>query len=256
MQGQLAGGDAVFGGGVLEQRLEERGAFGVGNAPADDPAAEDVDDHIEIEIGPLGGPHQLADIPGPYLVWAFGDEFGLGVDGVAQLSAAFPDFVVLMQDPVHGADRAMVEALVEQAGVDLRRGLIDEPRLAQQIDDALAFVRRQRPRGLGSGTNSHRRPRRRSPASMEAGAGQPQGGAGGGDHAWLGRQGGHGVHQDSSSLTIGRPRSKATFFWMSMTASARCNRRVRRLLSRSNWACSAARGLAGARLGPRLTAFR
>src|ERR1035437_3706803 len=60
----------------------------------------------------------------------------------------------------------------------------------------------------------------------------------------------------NSSLTIGRPRSKATFFWMSMTASARRSWSVRRLLSRSNWACSAARGLAGARLGPRLTAFR
>src|SRR5665647_2266156 len=75
-------------------------------------------------------------------------------------------------------------------------------------------------RGLGSGADSRGRSCRRGPAAMEAGAGQPQGGAGGGDHAWLGRQGGHGVHQDSSSLTIGRPRSKATFFWMSMTASA------------------------------------
>jgi hypothetical protein len=45
------------------------------------------------------------------------------------------------------------------------------------------------------------------------------------------------------------------FFWISMTASARRSWSVRRLLSRSNWACSAASGWAGARLGPRLTAL-
>lgn len=42
-----------------------------------------------------------------------------------------------------------------------------------------------------------------------------------GDHSHLGRQGDHDVHQGCSSLAIGRPSSKATFFWMSMTASAR-----------------------------------
>jgi hypothetical protein len=36
-----------------------------------------------------------------------------------------------------------VEALVEQGGIDLGRGLIDEPVLTQQIEDALTFIRRQ-----------------------------------------------------------------------------------------------------------------
>jgi hypothetical protein len=35
---------------VLEQRLEQGGAFGIGDTPADDPPAEDVDDHVEIEV--------------------------------------------------------------------------------------------------------------------------------------------------------------------------------------------------------------
>jgi hypothetical protein len=36
--------------------------------PADDASAENVDDDVEIEIGPFGGPHQLGDVPGPDLV--------------------------------------------------------------------------------------------------------------------------------------------------------------------------------------------
>jgi len=47
---------------------------------------------------------------------------------------------------------------------------------------------------------------------MERSARQAQSGAGGNDEARSGRQGGDGGQQLSSSLTIGRPRSKAAFF--------------------------------------------
>ncbi len=50
MEGQLARRHGVLGEGVLEQRLEQDGAFGIGDAPADDPAAEDVEDDVEIEV--------------------------------------------------------------------------------------------------------------------------------------------------------------------------------------------------------------
>ena len=50
MEGQLAGRHGVLGEGVIEQRLEQGGAFGIGDAPADDPAAEDVEDDVEIEV--------------------------------------------------------------------------------------------------------------------------------------------------------------------------------------------------------------
>jgi hypothetical protein len=49
--------------GAFEQRFEESGALGIGDAPADDPSAKNVDDHVEIEVGPFGRSHQLADIP-------------------------------------------------------------------------------------------------------------------------------------------------------------------------------------------------
>ena len=50
MEGQLARRHGVLGEGVIEQRLEQDGALGIGDAPADDPAAEDVEDDVEIEV--------------------------------------------------------------------------------------------------------------------------------------------------------------------------------------------------------------
>ena len=100
------GVNTMLGDGVLEQRLEQARRFRVGDIPADDPAAEDVDDDVEVEVGPFGRPHQLGDVPGPDLVGPFGEQFGLLVDGMAQLPAAFADFVMLAEDPIHGADRA------------------------------------------------------------------------------------------------------------------------------------------------------
>jgi hypothetical protein len=83
--------------------------------------AEDIDDHVKVEVGPFGRPHQLGDIPAPDLVGAFGEQFRLLVDRMTQLAAAFSGFGVLLEDPIHGADRAVAGALVEQAGVDFRR---------------------------------------------------------------------------------------------------------------------------------------
>ena len=62
-QGELAWRHVVFGDGVVEQRPEQHGAFGIGDTPADGAAAEDVEDDIEIEVGPFGWPHQFGDIP-------------------------------------------------------------------------------------------------------------------------------------------------------------------------------------------------
>jgi hypothetical protein len=64
------------------------------------------------------------------LVGTLGDEFRFLVDGVAQLLAALLHFRALVEDPIHSADRAIVETLVEQLCVDFRRGLVDEPRFA------------------------------------------------------------------------------------------------------------------------------
>jgi len=46
MQGELAGRHVVLGDGVIEQRLEQRRALGIGDAPADHAAAEDVENDL------------------------------------------------------------------------------------------------------------------------------------------------------------------------------------------------------------------
>src|SRR3954470_12519879 len=108
------GGTACF------SRVSSNSAWnrvGIGDAPADDPAAEDVENDVEIEVGPFRRSGQLRDIPRPDLIGAFGEQFGLGVDRVAQLVAALPNLVMVVQDAVQGADRAEGDALVEQGGV-------------------------------------------------------------------------------------------------------------------------------------------
>ena len=65
MQGELRQGATLcfFDDGVVEQGFEQRSAFSIGDAPGDDPAAENIDDDIEIEIAPFRGPHQLRYVP-------------------------------------------------------------------------------------------------------------------------------------------------------------------------------------------------
>ena len=50
VEGQLAGHHGVLGESVIEQRLEQGGALGIGDAPADDPAAEDVENDVQVEV--------------------------------------------------------------------------------------------------------------------------------------------------------------------------------------------------------------
>jgi hypothetical protein len=42
--------------------------------PADDVAAEDVQDHVEIEVGPFDWPEQFGDVPTPDLIRAGGQQ--------------------------------------------------------------------------------------------------------------------------------------------------------------------------------------
>src|SRR3954462_15053582 len=201
------------GGTTCFSRVSSNSAWnrvGIGDAPADDPAAEDVENDVEIEVGPFRRSGQLRDIPRPDLIGAFGEQFGLGVDRVAQLVAALPNLVMVVQDAVQGADRAEVDALVEQGGADLRRGEIGEARRAQLVEPGLSFFGRQRTGRAGTGRRFGRVRR----ARRDGGARQPQGGAGGGRDAGRRRQGKDAVHQDLPALSLGSsavPSRCATF---------------------------------------------
>jgi hypothetical protein len=72
MQSELSWGHLMLGDGVMEQSFEQGRTFSISDAPTDNPATEDVDDDVEIEIGPLGWALELCDVPGPNFVWTHG----------------------------------------------------------------------------------------------------------------------------------------------------------------------------------------
>jgi hypothetical protein len=65
VQSQLAFWRGMFGGGVLEQGDEQCGAFPIGDTPADDAPAENVDDDVEIEVRPFRVPFLGSVNPSP-----------------------------------------------------------------------------------------------------------------------------------------------------------------------------------------------
>src|SRR5258708_11833117 len=121
MQRELTGRHVMFLNRIVEQRPEQRGGFRVRDTPAHDPATEDVEDHIEIEVTPLRRTHQFGDVPGPDFVWALRQKFRLLISRMAQLPAALADLAAPVEDPVNGADRTMIDAFIKESGVYFRR---------------------------------------------------------------------------------------------------------------------------------------
>jgi hypothetical protein len=76
-------------------------------------------------------------------VHTVGDELGADAGRVGGLGAALADLVPGLQDPVHGADTAVVGALVEQHGPGLGRGLVSEPVAVEDVEDLLPLLVRQ-----------------------------------------------------------------------------------------------------------------
>src|SRR5208283_4702924 len=97
------------------------------------------------EVGPLRWPHQFGDVPGPDLIGFLRQKFRLLINRMAQLLAAFPDFAVLTEQALHGADRAVIVTLIEQGGIDLGRSLVGETRRVQQIEHRLLLRDAQGP---------------------------------------------------------------------------------------------------------------
>lgn len=112
MQCQLIAWDLVLFHRVDEQLFELAGALRVLDAPANNAAAEDVEDDIEIEVGPFHRAPQLGNIPRPNLIRGFGQQFRLLIDGVCALSAALGHFALSGQYAIHRADRTQVGPLI------------------------------------------------------------------------------------------------------------------------------------------------
>jgi len=68
VQRQHARLDVVTTHGVGDQLLGQVGVLAIGNQPADDMAAEDIHDHVQVEAAPLHRAAQLRDVPRPNLI--------------------------------------------------------------------------------------------------------------------------------------------------------------------------------------------
>ena len=102
MQRELAAGYTLRGNRFIHQSLREFGEFGAGQHPARDVEAVNIEDHVEVVVGPLLGPMEFCYVPTPNLIGLGGNQLGLFVRGVGSLATSFTDFVVFAQYAIHG----------------------------------------------------------------------------------------------------------------------------------------------------------
>ena len=142
VKGELVGFNVLLATALGDEALGERGTFSVSQHPANHVAGEDVEDDVEVVVGPLDGATKLRDIPRPNLVRRFGQQLRLGVVRMAPLVPALSDLAVLLQNPIHRANRAEVGSLVQKRSPHLSGRLVDEPLTVQGPEDflALSFV--------------------------------------------------------------------------------------------------------------------
>ncbi len=67
-------------------------------------------------------------------------QFGLLVDRMTALAAALSDLALGGKDAIHRADRAKIDAFIEQGRVDFGRGLIGEAGRTQMGKRLIAFA--------------------------------------------------------------------------------------------------------------------
>jgi len=58
--------------GFLDEQPGQGGTLFPGQKPAGNIPAEDVEDHVQVEIAPLNRTEQFGDVPTPHLVWSRG----------------------------------------------------------------------------------------------------------------------------------------------------------------------------------------
>src|ERR1019366_5471448 len=162
------------------------------------------------EVGPLGGAPQFGDVPTPELIGSGGQQFRLLIRGMGELIAALASFTLLRQEPVHGADGAVIATLVQQRGIDGGGRAILESFFMQAAQHGFPLRRTERAGRYGrrGGANEGAMP------PVERRPGDAEDGAGGLDthHRSEFNDGGHQSFSSRSGARIGRPSSIATFF--------------------------------------------
>ena len=74
-------------------------------------------------------------------------ELGLGVERMAALTSALADLALGSQEPIHGPDRAVIAAFVEQRGEDCGRRHVREALAVEKAQQQILLGDRERQRG-------------------------------------------------------------------------------------------------------------
>ena len=124
----------------------------------------------------MAGPLSLVMSQDQTWLGAIGQQLGLGVGRVGELVAPLAAAAVDGQQPVHGAHRAEVAALVEQRGVHGRRRGVDEALAVEGVQQHLALLRIQGQRRARTGGARVPRPHQRGATHLRvlARAGAPR----------------------------------------------------------------------------------
>jgi hypothetical protein len=121
-------GNALLRAGRGDQLPGQGSGLAAGGHPADDVAAVDVQDHVQVVIGSFRRAVRLGDVPRPALVRSLGYEPGLDRSGAGGPRAPLAAFAGLAQHPVVGGHRPQVGARIQQRRPDfIRRGVLERP---------------------------------------------------------------------------------------------------------------------------------
>src|ERR1700736_1434120 len=139
MQRKLARRDALFLATLFDQSFGEFGAFPHGYHPAGDIAAKNIQDHVEVEIGPLHGSEQLGNVPTPELIGSRGQQFWFFVGRMRQLIATLAGLPALLEQTIHAADGTEIFSFIEKGRIRSAWRAILEAFLVQTSQDRFAF---------------------------------------------------------------------------------------------------------------------
>src|SRR3954471_8566007 len=233
MDGQLSRFDPLFAAGIGNEAFGQFRTFAVSHHPAHHVATEDVEDHVEIEVGPLRRSQQFRDVPAPELVRTGSQQLGFRVSRMDQLVATLPHLALAFQNPVHGANRAMIAALIEKGGVNRSRRAVLKSFFMQAGQDRFPFRGNKCPRHMPRGGGR----RTKTSCTLLPVEGCPRkakdlaGCFYSGNWRKILNGGSHGVSVSASGI----PSSMATFFWTSITISALRSCSESRSLSRRSF---------------------
>ena len=96
VQGQLRRLDPLLGTRLGDQLFGQAGRLTLGDQPANNVAAKDIQNGVQLVVGPLDWTSQLGQVPTPQLVRSCGQQFRFGVRGMAKQIASLAHLLTFL----------------------------------------------------------------------------------------------------------------------------------------------------------------